>query len=273
MAHKRVGVRVPIKGEAILSDKDGVRITTCARDISSTGMGVLSPSIPIEPKEYQVELTTEEGKLIKFKATLVYKDNQKSGFQTSDIDTKNSHIINGLIQEFQSTQTFIEQIDRHDVLEQCYIDEEGNEVSVAFGADPDKRVGVRIPIKGKAVLLDKNGVRITTRTKDISSKGIGVSTPSTPLEHSKYRIDITTEDGKTITLKATLVYKDNQKSGFQTSDIDTKNLHIINGLIGEFQNTEKFIEQIDLHDVLEQSFIDEEGNEVSITFDINSDDS
>ncbi len=133
-----------------------------------------------------------------------------------------------------------------------------------------KRTGVRIPIKGEAVLLDKNGFRITTYARDISSAGMGVSTPSTPLELSEYQVEITTEDGQMIQFKATLGYKGNQISSFQTSEIDTKNLHIITELLEEFQNTEKFIEQIDLHDVLEQSFIDEEGNEVSVTFDIDS---
>jgi hypothetical protein len=133
-----------------------------------------------------------------------------------------------------------------------------------------KRLYVRIPITGEAVLSNKHGVHIKTPAKDINQGGLGVETPSTPLEHNEYQIEITTEEGKKIQLTATLIYKNKQHTGFQTSDIDNTNLQIIADLVAKFQTTEKFIEQIDKQDLLEQSFIDEEGNEISVTFDIDS---
>lgn len=131
-----------------------------------------------------------------------------------------------------------------------------------------KRLYVRIPIAGEAVISNKHGVHIKTPAKDISQGGLGVTTPSTPLDHSEYQITITTEEDEKIQLTATLIYKNKHHTGFQTSEIDRHNLQIIADLVAKFQTTEEFIEQIDKQDLLEQSFIDEDGNEISVTFDI-----
>jgi len=131
-----------------------------------------------------------------------------------------------------------------------------------------KRLYVRIPIAGEAVISNKHGVHIKTPAKDINQGGLGVTTPSTPLDHSEYQITITTEEDEKIQLTATLIYKNKHHTGFQTSEIDRHNLQIIADLVAKFQTTEEFIEQIDKQDLLEQSFIDEDGNEISVTFDI-----
>ena len=138
MAHKRLYVRVPITGEAILSNKEGKRIKARAKDISKGGIGVTDPSSPLESAEYQVEIITEEGEHIYFTATLIHKSTSQTGFQTSEIDKKNLQIIANLIAEFQTTEEFIKQIDEHDLLEQNYIDENGDEISVTFDKDPEK---------------------------------------------------------------------------------------------------------------------------------------
>ncbi len=138
MAHKRTDVRVPISGEVILSDKEGIRITARAKDISPGGFGVNNPSTPLDQTEYQVTITTKEDKQIRLMATLIHMSNQSTGFKTSDIDSINLQIITDLIEEFQSTEAFIKQIDQHDLLQQNFIDDDGNEVSVTFDFDSDK---------------------------------------------------------------------------------------------------------------------------------------
>ncbi len=138
MAHKRLYVRVPITGEAILSNKQGKRFKARAKDISQGGIGITDPSSPLEPAEYQVEIITEEGEHIYFTATLIHKSTSQTGFQTSEIDKKNLQIIADLIAEFQTTEEFIKQIDEHDLLEQNFIDENGDEISVTFDKDPEK---------------------------------------------------------------------------------------------------------------------------------------
>ena len=134
-----------------------------------------------------------------------------------------------------------------------------------------KRLQLRVPITGKAILSDKQGIRIKAITKDISQGGLGLINPSKSLEHIEYKIEITTEEDRQIQLKATLVHKSSDFTGFKTSTINEKNLQIIADLIAEYQSTDEFIKQIDKYDLFEQNFIDEDGNEISVTFDTNQD--
>lgn len=138
MAYKRADVRVPISGEVVLSDKNGIRITTSARDISPGGFGVNNPPTPLEPALYQVSITTEAGRIIQLKATLVHKSATITGFKTSEINSRNLEIIAELIAEFQTTDEFIKQIDQHDLLQQNFIDDDGNEISVTFDRDSNE---------------------------------------------------------------------------------------------------------------------------------------
>jgi hypothetical protein len=138
MAHKRLYVRIPITGEAILSNKDGVLIKTPARDINKGGLGVTTPATPLEQTDYQITITTEEDEKIQLTASLVHKNTLHAGFQTSDIDKNNLQIIADIVAKFQTTEAFIEQIDKQDLLEQSFIDEEGNGISVTFDIDSSK---------------------------------------------------------------------------------------------------------------------------------------
>lgn len=137
MTHKRIHVRVPVSGEAIVSNKHGTQTKTRTIDISPGGMGVMSPSSPFGQTDYQIKVITENGKKIQFTATLIRENKQSVGFKTADIDKKNLQAIADLVTEFQSTDDFIKQIDKHDLLEQSFIDEDGNEVSVTFDVGPD----------------------------------------------------------------------------------------------------------------------------------------
>lgn len=132
MAHKRIYVRVPIAGEAVLSNAHGVQTTTRTIDISPGGIGVSVPPITLDQEEYQIKVTTREGERIKFTATLIRNDTHSVGFKTSDIDKNNLQTIANLVAEFQGTEEFIKQIDERDLLEQCFIDDDGNEVAVTF---------------------------------------------------------------------------------------------------------------------------------------------
>lgn len=132
MSHKRIHVRVPISGEVLLTTTQGIRTQTSARDISPGGVGVGTPTTPLEQTEYQIEICTKNGKNIQLTATLAHEGKHSSGFVTSNIDEKNLQIIALLVAEFQTTEEFIKQIDEHDLFEQKYIDEDGQEISVSF---------------------------------------------------------------------------------------------------------------------------------------------
>ena len=129
-----------------------------------------------------------------------------------------------------------------------------------------KRRQARVPISGQATLSNEHGITLTATTKDISQGGVGLVKPEGPLTETEYRIRVDTDEGRQIHLKATLIHSSETTSGFQTSDIDDKNLQIITELVLEYQTTDDFIKQIDEYDLLEQKYIDEDGNEVSVTF-------
>lgn len=133
-----------------------------------------------------------------------------------------------------------------------------------------KRQQARVPISGQATLSNEHGITLTATTKDISPGGVGLLKPETPLTEKEYRIRVDTEDGRQIHLMATLIHSSDTTSGFQTSDIDDKSLQIITELVLEYQTTDDFIKQIDEFDILKQKYIDEDGNEVSVTFETGS---
>lgn len=135
MAHKRIHVRVPITGEATVSNGRDIHLKTGTIDISPGGLGVISSLDALGPADYLIEVTTADGREIQFTATLIRSSKKSAGFKTSDIDTKNLQVIADLVEEFQSTEGFIKQIDEHDLLEQRFIDDDGNEVSVTFDVD------------------------------------------------------------------------------------------------------------------------------------------
>ncbi len=139
MAHKRLYVRIPLAGEAILSNKHGERTKTTTIDISPGGIGVSSPAQALELEEYQINVATAAGKNVQFSATLIRHDEHSVGFCTTDIDKTNLHVIADLVAEFQSTEEFIERIDTHDLLEQSFIDDDGNEVAISFEIGVEKK--------------------------------------------------------------------------------------------------------------------------------------
>jgi len=130
-----------------------------------------------------------------------------------------------------------------------------------------KRQQARVPINGQAILSNDHGICISASTKDISQGGIGIDKPADPLAETEYRIRVSTDEGRQIHLRATLIHSSAETTGFQTLNIDEKNLQIITELVAEYQTTDDFIKQIDKHDVLEQQYIDKNGNKVSVTFD------
>ena len=131
-------IRVPILGEAIVSNTHGKQTRMRTIDISPGGVGVMGHSSLLGQTDYQIEISTEKGELIQFTATLIRENEQSTGFKTSTIDKKNLQIIADLVAEYQTTEEFINQIDKHDLLEQSFIDENGNKVSVTFDVGPEK---------------------------------------------------------------------------------------------------------------------------------------
>lgn len=139
MGYKRRHVRVPIDGEVSLSNGQNKAHKASTFDISSGGIGVIIPLVtPIKLDKYDFNVTTTAGQEMQLTATLVHHNKQRAGFQTATINNESLQIISDLVAKYQSTNSFIEQIDKHDLLEQQFIDDAGNKVPVTFETDLKK---------------------------------------------------------------------------------------------------------------------------------------
>jgi c-di-GMP-binding flagellar brake protein YcgR len=138
MGHKRIHVRVPLNGEAVLSSNSNPTIKARTIDISQGGVAITAFSEDLPNTEYQIEILTEEGQGIKISARLVRVDGTIAGFQTLQIDQKSQDVIRSLVSEYQTTPDFIKQLDEFNIL--GAVDEEGNEIEITFEKGSDDKV-------------------------------------------------------------------------------------------------------------------------------------
>lgn len=133
-----------------------------------------------------------------------------------------------------------------------------------------KRIHVRVPLRGEATLTNNN-ITIKARTIDVSQGGVAITAFSTKIPSDEYKIDIVTEDGNQLGFIARLVRLDDSVAGFQTLEIDKNSLGVINNLVFEYETTIDFINQLDEFNLLDNTLLDEEGNEIEITFEKDTD--
>lgn len=135
MGHKRIFVRVPLSGEAVLSNSGKPTIKARTIDISQGGVAITAFSDEVSSAEYRIEILTETGQRIEIFAQLVRVDDTIAGFQTLQIDEKSQEIIKNLVFEYQTTPDFIKQLDEYNLLDDKVVDEDGNEIEVTFEKD------------------------------------------------------------------------------------------------------------------------------------------
>jgi len=116
-------------------------------------------------------------------------------------------------------------------------------------------------LSGEAILSNSCNPTIKARTINISQGGVALVTFSEEFFSTEYQIEILTEARQRIEIFAQLVRVDESIAGFQTLQIDQKNLKVIKNLVFEYQKTTDFLNQLD-----EFNLLDEEGDEIEITF-------
>ncbi len=130
-----------------------------------------------------------------------------------------------------------------------------------------KRIYVRVPLEGEAILSNSKRTIIKARAIDISQGGIAITAFSEAIsKEEEYQITVLTESGMRIQLSAHLVRVDDAIAGFQAVQIDQNSQEIIKNLVFEYQTTPAFIRQLDEFNLLDQRIVDEEGNEIEVTF-------
>ncbi len=117
MEHKRIYFRVPLSGEAIVSNSSNSTIRTRTIDISQVGFAVETFSDEVHTAEYQIEILTKDGQRIEMFAQLVRADDYITGFQTLQIEQKSQKVIRNLFFEYQQTTDFIKQLDEFNLFD------------------------------------------------------------------------------------------------------------------------------------------------------------
>ncbi len=129
-----------------------------------------------------------------------------------------------------------------------------------------KRIYVRVPLYGEAILSHGNKPIIKARTINISQGGIAVAAFPEEVLNAEYQIEILIESGQRIKILAKLVRREDSIAAFQFLQADPKSVEVIKNLVFEYEETINFIENLD-----EFNLLDEEGNEIEITFEKDSD--
>jgi c-di-GMP-binding flagellar brake protein YcgR len=130
MEFKRIYVRVPLHGEAILSHSNKPTIKARTINISQGGVAVAAFSEEVLSAEYQIEIFIEPERQIKIFAQLVRLDDSVAAFQFLQADPNSVEVIKNLVFEYEETLDFIENLDEFNLL-----DEEGNEIEITFEED------------------------------------------------------------------------------------------------------------------------------------------
>ncbi len=130
------------------------------------------------------------------------------------------------------------------------------------------RIYIRVPLSGSATLINTDqDIRFTVQTINISQGGLALSTIEDELPGGTYHIEIITEENGTISLDAELLRQTDKLLGFQIRKISAESLETILLMVEEYQTTPDFIDQLTQYGMLQQSYIDDDGNELEVTFD------
>lgn len=128
-----------------------------------------------------------------------------------------------------------------------------------------KRIYVRVPLQSEAILSHGNKPTIKARTINISQGGIAVAAFSEEVLNADYQIEILIESGQRIKMLAQLVRLEDSVAAFQFLQAEPKSVEVIKNLVFEYEETIDFIEKL-----VELNLRDEEGNEIEITFEKDS---
>jgi len=130
------------------------------------------------------------------------------------------------------------------------------------------RVAIRVPIIGKARLLQSSDLVIEARAIDISAVGIRVSNLSQRLADVDYLVEVTTVSRGNLRFTARPVHGNSDFAGLKITEITSNDLKKIYQVITDFQATEDFIKHIDQSEIIDDWFSDESGEQLDISFEV-----
>jgi hypothetical protein len=132
MGYKRAHIRIPLQAHATLSCRQSRRVKAKAVNISIGGIGLVDDMPPLKDTEYHVQVQTNTGECINLLASVVYKKEKLSGLKTIFIDQNSIHALKDIVAMFQSSSDFINHIDQQNILNDRFIDDNGEELQFDF---------------------------------------------------------------------------------------------------------------------------------------------
>lgn len=136
MYYKRLHIRVPATGKAVLSDKEGVRVEATVINVSAGGFRITAPRHPLDYADHHIEIITPIRGKVQFAGLPVYQTEGSVGIKITSIEKSELKKIYQLVQDYQITEDFIKQIEDKDLLKDWLVDEAGNDLSITFESKP-----------------------------------------------------------------------------------------------------------------------------------------
>jgi len=138
MLYQRLHIRVPASGEVILLAGESVRLRASAINISAGGLCISAPSHILDQDEYQIQIFTPAYGEIEFSGLPVYQSEESIGIKITSINDNNLREIYKLVEDFQLTEDFIKHIDEHNIIDDWFADDAGNDLSITFETITDE---------------------------------------------------------------------------------------------------------------------------------------
>lgn len=138
MKYRRLHLRVPASGEAILSEKGNAKIEAHVINVSVGGLCTTSPSYRIDQLEYQIQIITPSHGKIQFSGIPVYQTFESIGIKITSIERDQLKTIYQIIDSFQLTDDFIKYVDERDMIHDWLVDESGEDIEITFEAGEEK---------------------------------------------------------------------------------------------------------------------------------------
>ncbi|WP_163340484.1 PilZ domain-containing protein [Desulfopila sp. IMCC35008] len=132
MGYKRAHIRIPLQAYATLSCRQSRRVKAQAVNISAGGIGLSNDKPPLNNTEYHVQVTTNTGECFTMLASVVYRNRELAGLKTIFIDRDSMRTIKKIVARFESSNEFISHIEQQDILNDWFVDDNGQKLDFGF---------------------------------------------------------------------------------------------------------------------------------------------
>lgn len=137
MRYQRLHIRVPATGKVFLSNPEGIKVQASIINVSTGGLCISAPSHLIDENEYQIQIITPSHGKILFSGLPVYQSTECIGIKITFIERDHLKKINQIVENFQITEDFIKHIDEKDIIDDWFVDETGEDITITFETAQD----------------------------------------------------------------------------------------------------------------------------------------